>query len=252
MFGWGQKGHDTTAAIAEAHLTPATRATLDSLLDGRSIIYWANWMDNASHTPTYNYSKTWHYKNVDADQTYESMPKLQSGDIVSALQREQSIILDPFAPQEEKILAIKMIVHLLGDMHQPMHLGHATDLGGNKTMVKYFDTKTNLHSVWDSRLPEAAHKWSYTEWRDQLDRVSDEKVAEIQKGDADDWAKETYEICKKVYAATPQGTTISYNYISEWTPVIEEQFLKGGLRLADVLNALFDSEYKQNNTLVIR
>lgn len=252
MFGWGQKGHDTTAAIAEAHLTPATRAVLDSLLEGRSIVYWSNWLDNASHTPTYNYSKTWHYKNVDADQTFESMPVLQSGDIVTALEREQKIILDPYASQNEKILAVKMIVHLLGDIHQPMHLGHATDLGGNKTAVKFFDSKTNLHSVWDSRLPEAAHKWSYSEWRDQLDRLPETKIAEIQRGNAADWAKETYEICKEVYAATPQGTTISYNYIADWTPTIEQQFLKGGLRLADVLNSLFDAEYQQNNSLVKR
>ena len=61
-FGWGQKGHDVTAFIAENHLTPTTRAAVDSLLEGRSMVYWANWLDNASHTPKYAYTKTWHYK----------------------------------------------------------------------------------------------------------------------------------------------------------------------------------------------
>ena len=65
-FGWGQKGHDATAYIAEQHLTDATKAALDSILEGKSIVYWANWLDNASHTPEYAYTKTWHYKNVDA------------------------------------------------------------------------------------------------------------------------------------------------------------------------------------------
>ena len=66
VFGWGQKGHDTVAYIAECHLTPATKQAVESLLDGKSIVYWANWLDNASHTPEYAYSKTWHYKNIDA------------------------------------------------------------------------------------------------------------------------------------------------------------------------------------------
>ena len=68
-FAWGQKGHDVTAAIAEAHLTPATQKAVAEVLDGMSPVYWANWLDNASHTPEYAYSKTWHYKNVDAGKT---------------------------------------------------------------------------------------------------------------------------------------------------------------------------------------
>ena len=78
-FGWGQKGHDTVAFIAENHLTETTRAAVDSILDGKSPVYWANWLDNASHTPEYAYTKTWHYKNVDADRTYaESQPPSSS------------------------------------------------------------------------------------------------------------------------------------------------------------------------------
>ena len=62
---WSQKGHDVVAHIAERHLTPSTQAAVDSLLEGRHLVYWANWLDNASHTPEYAYTKTWHYRNVD-------------------------------------------------------------------------------------------------------------------------------------------------------------------------------------------
>lgn len=177
MFGWGQKGHDVTAAIAERHLTPAAKAMADSLLDGKSLVYWSNWLDNASHTPELNYSRTWHYKNIDDGQNYYSAPQHQAGDVVTALRRNLDILRNPKAGKGEKALALKMVIHLSGDMHQPMHLGHATDLGGNKVPVKFFENPTNLHSVWDSRLPEAAHKWSYTEWADQIDRVSPMDVA---------------------------------------------------------------------------
>ena len=78
-FGWGQKGHDTVAYIAECHLTPEAKAAAEALLDGNSIVYYSNWLDNASHTPEYAYSKTWHYKNVDADVSYDDAPLNDKG-----------------------------------------------------------------------------------------------------------------------------------------------------------------------------
>lgn len=236
-FGWGQKGHDTVAYIAECHLSPDAKAAAEQLLDGKSIVYYANWMDNASHTPEYAYTKTWHYKNVDAGQSYESAPQNENGDIVEALEQQILILGDRTKTKEERALALKMIVHFLGDLHQPMHLGHATDLGGNRWMVRYFKNPKNLHSIWDSSLVESAHKWSYTEWQQQIDRASEEDISEILKSDNPNvWAQETLGIAQKVYDSTPQDTNIEYNYIAEWTPVIERQLLKGGLRLAYILN----------------
>lgn len=250
-FAWGQKGHDVTAYIAENHLTPATYETIGELLDGKSIVYWANWLDNASHSPEYAYSKTWHYKNIDEGIEFEEAPLLESGDIVRAIYEQASILQNPESTKSEKQLALKILVHLMGDIHQPMHMGHATDLGGNKWTVSYFGRDSNLHSVWDSSLPEAAHKWTYTEWNDQINRTTDAETALIIfNGNPEKWGKETYEICKEVYSKTPQGTKISYDYIGEWTPTIELQLLKGGLRLADLLNSIFDPEYNGANIVV--
>ncbi len=239
-FAWGQKGHDTTAAIAERHLTAAAADSVSALLDGMSPVYWANWLDNASHTPDYAYTKTWHYKNIDAGQEYDSVPPAQRGDVVTALREQISILGDPVSTYSQKNLALKIIVHLMGDLHQPMHLGHASDLGGNRTQVRFFDSGTNLHSVWDTKLPNAAHAWTYTEWTEQLDRASADRQAEITAGNIDDWAKETYAIATRLYNHFPPGSKISYNEIAAWTPTVEQQFLRGGLRLARILNAIFD------------
>ncbi len=250
-FGWGQKGHDTVAFIAENHLTPTAKAAVDSLLDGKSIVYWANWLDNASHTPEYAYSKTWHYKNIDADMTFEEAPEIKEGNIVQAIEEQVAVLADPAADREKKQLALKMVVHLVGDIHQPMHMGHASDRGGNSWHVKYFNRDNNLHSVWDSSLPESAHKWSYTEWQQQIDRVlPEEEYGILLGGTPASWGKETFEICSEIYDKTPQDTNISYDYIAEWTPTIERQFLKGGLRLADVLNDIFDPQYVGVNGFV--
>ena len=250
-FSWGQKGHDVTAFIAENHLTPTTYAVVTDLLDGKSIVYWSNWLDNASHTPEYAYSKTWHYKNIDDGVKYEEAPLLDTGDVVRTVYEQTQILQDPKASKQDKQLALKIVVHVMGDLHQPMHMGHATDLGGNRWTVNYFGRDSNLHSVWDSSLPESAHKWTYSEWNDQINRpTQQETITILENGTPDKWGKETYEICKEVYDKTPEGYKISYDYVADWTPVIESQFLKGGLRLADILNSIFDSEYQGENTFI--
>ena len=98
-FGWGQKGHDVTAYIAEKHLTPATRSAVDSILDGKSMVYWANWLDNASHTRDYAYTKTWHYKNIDAGERYEEAQANPAGDAVTAIKGQIETLSNPQTPK---------------------------------------------------------------------------------------------------------------------------------------------------------
>ena len=240
---WGQKGHDVTVCIAERHLTPATRAMVDSIFEGRSLVYWANWLDNASHTPEYAYTKTWHYRNVDADKSYFTQPKHPDGDITDGIRLSIRVLADSAQTSANRALALKMLTHLLGDLHQPMHLGHATDYGGNTVKVKYFGRDANLHGIWDTNLVESAHKWSYTEWADQLDRLAPSQEVLILSGNVDDWAQRKVEDAAKVYEATPEGSKLSYNDVARWTPMIEDSFLCGGLRLAHILNSLFDPAY---------
>lgn len=248
---WGQKGHDTVCFIAENHLTDNTKRAVENLLDGKSIVYFSNWLDNASNTPEYKYSKTWHYKNVDAGETFENAPLLDKGDVVRAIREQSALLVSDNATDDQKSLALKMLVHLVGDVHQPMHLGHRDDLGGNRWNVKFFNSPTNLHSVWDSKIVESGHKWSYTEWQQQIDRVSDERRQEIIKeGSPEKWGKETYLLASKIYNSTPKEQNLSYDYVAAWTPVVEEQLLAGGLRLADLLNSIFDEDYKGANLII--
>lgn len=250
VFGWSQKGHDVTAAIAEKHLTPEASAMVAELLDGKSLVYWANWLDNASNTPQYKYTKTWHYKNVNDGIPYHEMGVNPAGDAVLAIKSQMETLRDTAKTKEERALALKILTHVVGDIHQPMHMGHATDLGGNRIKVKFFDRDTNLHSVWDSSLPEAAHKWSYTEWVDQLDRLDgDAETAiifpaeyiapgEYTSGLIDIWAKEGVGVAAKVYERMPDKSRIAYDEIAWSAPIIEQQLLSGGLRLAFLLNTI--------------
>ncbi len=250
-FAWSQKGHDVTAFIAERHLTPSAKAAVDSLLEGRSLVYWSNWLDNASHNKPYAYTRTWHYKNIDGTGDYKLSAQHPQGNIITGLSSQIEILTSPTSTSGQKSLALKIVAHLLGDLHQPLHMGKLADYGGNKIKVRFFNRDANLHGVWDNNLVETGHKWSYTEWADQLDRQCALKNEDaIINGDLNDWGIETWEIAKKVYEATPNGTEISYNYVADWTPVVEEQFLKGGLRLAHILNSVFDPEYRAGHDSV--
>lgn len=236
---WGPKGHDVTACIAECNLTPEAAAEIDRVLDGYSPVYWCNWLDAASHTPEYAYTKTWHYMNVDEGETRETMSRNPKGDVLSALHELVDSLKGHDLPAGQEALCLKMLIHLVGDLHCPMHAGHLTDLGGNRVKVRFFGRDTNLHSVWDSSLPEAARKWSYTEWQNQIDRLSDEEIAEIASGTPEEWYDETQALCTEIYASTPEGSNLSYDYVNKYAPVVERQFLKGGYRLAALLNEIY-------------
>lgn len=242
-FAWGQKGHDVVAYIAEKHLTPVTKAAVDSIFNGKSIVYWSNWLDNASHQRELSYTKTWHYKNIDEGVRYEEAPANPAGDAVTAIKSRVEILVDSTSSEAERNLALKILVHVVGDLHMPLHMGHATDLGGNRIKVKFFGRDNNLHSIWDNSIPEAAHKWSYSEWQEQIDRLSPAEEAEVVAGSVDDWAKETVAIAVDVYRYFQPGCNVSYNDVARWTPVVEQQFLRGGLRLAHLLNQIFDQSY---------
>ena len=238
-FGWGSKGHDVVAYIAEQNLSRKVARKVTKALEGHSPVYYANWMDNASHTPEYAYTSTWHYANVDEGYTYQTMPKNEKGDVVVAVNDLVSQLKSGKLTSEQESVALRMLIHLVGDMHCPMHAGHKSDLGGNMVEVVYFGKPSKLHSIWDSSLVESAHNWGYTEWQRQIDRKSKAEGQQIQQGVPEEWFMETVELCKGIYKDLPEGTKLSYDEVAKYAPMIEEQLLKGGLRLAKILEEIY-------------
>lgn len=239
-FAWGPKGHDTVAYIAEQQLSRRTKKHVEMLLGNKSMVYVANWLDNASHTTEYAHTKTWHYCNVDSnEESYAASAKESRGDVVTAINTIVAQLKSGELSADEERIGIMMLIHLVGDMHCPMHAGHKDDRGGNGTKVKFFGKHTNLHSVWDSDIVEGAHKWSYTEWQEQIDRLNRKEIATIQHGTPDGWIEQTVELAADIYTNTPAGTNISYDYVHQYAPVIEQQLLYGGLRLAALLEEIY-------------
>lgn len=240
LSAWGPKGHDTVAYIAEQHLSKRAKRNIEAVLGGHSMVYVANWMDNASHTDEYAYTKTWHYVNVDrVEGSYLHSEKEKKGDVVTAI---NAIVKDlkcgDLTPEQERV-KLMMLIHLVGDMHCPMHAGYKSDRGGNNTKVKYFGKSQKLHSVWDSQIVELAHRWSYTEWQREIDRVDRKTEKRIMQGTPNNWIEECVILAEDVYARSTNGGDLSYDYVAYYTPIIEQQLLKGGIRLAKILEEIY-------------
>lgn len=249
-FAWGPVGHDVVASIAEKHLTKKTKKALDKILDGKSIVYYSSWMDNIQNSPNwkdgYDKTQTWHYANVDKGLTYQTMKKNENGDVVTALNYLTKDLKENFDNLSDSLKAdhVKMIVHLVGDLHCPMHAGRLSDRGGNGVRVKWFGQNTSLHSVWDSKIVESARKWHYTEWTEQLDRKDKKYRQSVTQGTIEDWFMKTVENSAGIYEYVEnmeqEMPNLSYQYVYDYSPLLEESLLLGGYRLAHVLNSIFD------------
>lgn len=254
LYAWGPMGHDVVSAIAEQNLNRKTKRKISKLLDGHSIVFYSSWMDNIQNSPYwedgYNQTKTWHYANVDKGHTYQTMEKNENGDVVNKLEMLTDAMINRYDELTDsmKVDYLKMIVHMVGDLHCPMHAGRLSDRGGNNTKVKWFGQPTNLHSVWDSRMIDSARKWNYTEWVDQLDIHNRKSRKNIAAGDYEDWFTTTVTNAAKIYdyvedisqnLPEEELPNLSYQFVYDFSPMLEEQLLLGGYRLAYVLNTIF-------------
>ena len=238
-FGWGQKGHDIVAYIAECNLTPRAYRKVVAALEGHSPVYYANWLDNASHTPQYAYTKTWHYANVDEGESFQSQPRNEKGDVVKAVEEISAKLKSGKLSSEEENINLRMLIHLVGDMHCPMHAGRLSDRGGNNVKVRFFGKSCKFHAVWDAELVESAHRWGYTEWQREIDRATKTEKREIVAGTPAEWFVQTHAAAVEAYKHTPEGASLSYDYVAQFTPTVEVQLLRGGLRLAHLLNEIY-------------
>ena len=237
---WGPKGHDVVAYIAEQNLSKRELKKVTAVLDGKSMVYVANWLDNASHTDEYAYTKTWPYVNVDASEGSYANSKLEpKGDVVVAINDIVKRLKSGELSADEERVNLMMLIHLVGDMHCPMHAGYKSDRGGNGTQIKYFGKQKKLHSVWDSEIVESAHRWSYAEWAFQIDRLPRKQELAIIQGTPNDWIEESVALAADIYANSPTNVNHSYDYVTKYAPIIEHQLLKGGLRLAALLKEIY-------------
>jgi hypothetical protein len=171
-LSWGQVGHRVTGAIAEQYLTPEAQHAISQLLVNEDLAEASTYADEMKSNPIEFWKKTanpWHYVNVFDGKTYSDVAPPPEGNAVTALEMFTRQLKSKKSSYEEKQLALRFIVHIIGDLHQPFHAGNGTDRGGNDVKLKFFWEDSNLHRVWDSGLIDR-QKLSYTEWTHILSR----------------------------------------------------------------------------------
>ena len=246
LVSWGVTGHHAIGKIAENHLNPNAKAAVKDLLGEESMADVSTWADQLRMQPEFLYTMPWHYINLPLGLNYaqfkDSVENKTEGNVYSAMLTQEHILADRTAPREKKIEALKFIVHFVGDLHQPMHISRAEDLGGNTIKINFEGKETNLHSLWDTNMIE--HQGiGYEDLAIEYDHVSAKKIKQWQHDPLIKWMWESYQISTKLYAEADQanGHQIEEEYYKKHMPIVELRIQQAGIRLAGVLNEIFNT-----------
>ena len=236
---WGRTGHRATGEVAENYLSEKARKKISELLDGQSLAFVSTYGDDIKSDPEYRKYGPWHYVNLPEGATkYEKENANPRGDLLQGIQTCIAVLKDKDASQEQKTFYLKMLVHFMGDLHQPLHTGRGEDKGGNDIQVRWFGKGSNLHRVWDSEMIND-FEMSFTELAESTDKLSKTEIKKIRAGSLEDWMYESKALSNDVYASVESGEKLGYEYMYVWFPVVHDQIQKGGIRLAKVLNEIF-------------
>ena len=236
---WGKTGHRVTGYLAEKHLTRKARKAISELLEGHSLAFVSTYADEIKSDRKYDAYYPWHYVNYPLDATYEASDKSELGDLITGISNCKAVLMDANSSREAKVFHLKMLIHFLGDLHQPMHAGRAADRGGNDVKVQWFSEDSNLHKVWDTNMLES-YGMSFYELGDELDRSTTRKERkQLQQGEAVAWLEESHALAEVIYGSATDGEQLRYGYCYKYNPILFESLRKGGFRLAKVLNDIF-------------
>jgi hypothetical protein len=241
-FAWGTNGHRIVGEIADGYLSAKAKAAIKEILGNESIAMCSNWADFIKSDTSMKYLDPWHYCDLEDGFTKESLKEwLKKDTAVDAYTKIQFITTElkkPSLTKEKKQFYLRLLVHIVGDIHQPMHVGRPSDLGGNRIRLSWFNEQTNLHSVWDDKLVEY-QKLSYTEYAKAINFCTTAERTKWQQQPISDWMFESYEISRRIYAEVKPDMKLSYRYNYDHIAEVNGQLLKGGVRLAGLLNTLF-------------
>ncbi|MES2278576.1 MAG: S1/P1 nuclease [Bacteroidota bacterium] len=241
-FAWGTNGHRISGEIAYSYLTPKAKLAIKQILGNESVAMASNWADFIKSDDNYKYLYNWHFVDFDKAMTQAEMNDYLAKDTeVDAYTKLNFLIAElkkPGTTKENKLLYLRMLIHVVEDVHQPMHTAHKDDKGGNDFKVNWFSKPTNMHSIWDTELINF-QELSYTEYATAINHTTAAQVAEWQKAPISTWLYESNQLAEKIYTDTKAGETLNYKYNFTHLDILNQQLLKGGVRLAGVLNEIF-------------
>lgn len=251
-YAWGVIGHRVVGKIAQNHLNENTAKQVNDITGGLSLADISTWADDIKSDPDQRYKqfRVWHYI-----ESPKNNMKHSKDNVITGISKATKVLKEKNgATQEEKFEALALLVHLVGDIHQPLHV-YDDHRGANNCYVNWFSPrfKTNLHRVWDSMLINNL-RLSYTEYAELLDHVSPEEILKMQSTGAPTWANESKALHSSIYPKAPDKVkysycytgkkytklpTLSYKYLYNNRKILDDRLRKAGVRLAGILNKIF-------------
>lgn len=236
-FAWGQLGHYLIGYMADRQLKKSVRKKVEKVLYPMSIGRSGTWMDEIKSDDAYDYAYSWHFMTSKHGE-YDPAVQEKSGDVYAEIIRiKNELKKGNLAPEKEAEL-LKMLIHMVEDIHQPLHVGTGEDRGGNDVKIQYFGRNTNLHALWDSDMLDR-QGMSYTEMGDELyRRITPSMKRQYRSGNMQDWVKEAVALRPMVYDL-PEDKKLSYQYGYENLKYAEERLIAASIRLAQLLEEIY-------------
>jgi hypothetical protein len=246
---WYDEGHRLVGRLAEGRLTPQAAAAVHALLGGQSLADAALWADRIRvQRPD---TKPLHYVNIPlAASGYLPARDCPTGRcIIAAIERDRLTLADTHAALAARAEALRFLTHLIGDLHQPLHVADDGDRGGNDRRVTFLGLPKNLHEVWDGELIEASglsEEQYYARLRRRMDSLD---LTALERGTAVDWALEGHALAAQRAYRLPHGATIDRGYVEASLPSVDRALIAAGVRLARVLNEALRGDVPMSRAL---
>jgi hypothetical protein len=235
-YAWGPTGHRVTGWIADKYINKKARKELERILGQQSLAMASTWMDDIRSDSLYDYASDWHWVTIPEGKTYQQSIKNSNGDIIETIERLVTALKTKKLDAKKEAQHLKMLIHLIGDIHQPLHVGFGSDQGGNDIRVTWFGEASNLHRVWDSDMIDGT-RLSYTELAESLETPEAQTVSTWQKSNVIDWATESIGYRDRVYDYG--NGKLGYKYSYKNFHIVRHRLLQAGIRLAGILNQIY-------------
>ena len=242
-MAWGLLGHRIVGEIADRYLTKKSRTEIRKILGTESVAMSSNWADFIKSDSSYKYLDIWHYVNFEKGLSYDQLlGVLRNDTTINAYTRINFLVgelKNKSLSYDKKKMYLRLLIHIVGDIHQPLHVSAVGSAGGNNIKVQWFSTPSNLHRVWDSQMVED-QQLSYTEYVKHLNHSTLDQRKKLQADPLSKWLYESYSIAQVLEREiNVENPRLGYRYSYDHLHIAEDRLLKGGIRLAGLLNEIF-------------
>lgn len=242
LVSWGYDGHHAVGFIAQRHLSEKAAQAVKALLGNDDMADASTYADEIKKLTEYKSTAPLHFYDLPAGLSFNEfetrIKASQGSNIYNGIAACIRDLQSPAKSRAEKTFALKMLIHLVGDAHQPMHIGHEEDRGGNKVGVKFFGQGTDLHSLWDVGILDHQHL-PYKDFAAKYDDATPAQIKKWQNDTVITWLWESYQISTILYQEAAEDPNFGEEYYKTHLPILKTQIDKAGIRLAGLLNDIY-------------